>query len=205
MTDEADYGVVCPECGTTIAFGSDSCPGCGFAFSQPKASFARVPAAVADPAAVEVVPGLADFYARRRGVAKGEVVAAGFWIRVAAFLIDNLLLDFVAGISILLVKTITRPSTPASAIVALPLVVLVVLGLFLYEPLMTAGQARGTLGKQVVGVAITDLDGNRISLGRSFARCLLKIVPLFWLPIPFRADKRGLHDLIAGTLPQKTV
>jgi len=51
---------------------------------------------------------------------------------------------------------------------------------------------------------IVNLDGSRIGFGRALLRWLGSVLNgmtlgLGFLVVAFRADKRGLHDLIAGT------
>jgi uncharacterized RDD family membrane protein YckC len=89
-------------------------------------------------------------------------------------------------------------------------------GLLLFELLIVAGAAvlyatfessamQGTPGKRVLGLAVTDLHGNRISfargIGRFFGRYLSSIILLFgYLIVAFTPRKQALHDMICGTL-----
>jgi uncharacterized RDD family membrane protein YckC len=62
-----------------------------------------------------------------------------------------------------------------------------------------------TFGKRIFNTYVVRLDGSPVGLSRALARELSKYVlsiPLgvtYW-PVFFRPDKRGLHDLIAGTI-----
>lgn len=64
---------------------------------------------------------------------------------------------------------------------------------------------QGTLGNMAARVAVTDMQGNRITFGRATLRffamylCLLTIL-IGFLIIAFTKYKQGLHDKIAGTL-----
>ena len=65
-----------------------------------------------------------------------------------------------------------------------------------------AGQ---TPGMRLLRLRVRDPDGEAPSIGRSMARLLglvLSIVPLFagFVPVLFTARRRGLHDLLAGTV-----
>ncbi len=56
-----------------------------------------------------------------------------------------------------------------------------------------------------LGIAVTDLDGRRISFGRATARhwsTILSTLILLvgWLMAGFTKRKQALHDMIAGTL-----
>jgi uncharacterized RDD family membrane protein YckC len=66
----------------------------------------------------------------------------------------------------------------------------------------TAGQ---TPGMRLMALRVTGPDGEHPGLARSVLRLIglgLAIVPLFagFLPVLFDARRRGLHDLIAGTV-----
>ncbi len=75
-----------------------------------------------------------------------------------------------------------------------------------YFAALEASALRATLGKLVVGVKVTTLDGQRIGLGQATARLLAK----FGLSLPplglgfvlagVDARRQGLHDRVAGTL-----
>ena len=61
-----------------------------------------------------------------------------------------------------------------------------------------------TLGMRALGLQIIDVYGDRPSPGRCLARCLgylagLATLFLGFLWMGFDAEKRGLHDWIAGT------
>jgi uncharacterized RDD family membrane protein YckC len=70
----------------------------------------------------------------------------------------------------------------------------------LYDVLLN-GTFGATLGKMAVGAKIIGVDGSRLgytrALVRSLAERLTLLVGFLW--ILARADKRGLHDLVAGT------
>ncbi|MBI4576092.1 MAG: protein kinase [Planctomycetes bacterium] len=62
----------------------------------------------------------------------------------------------------------------------------------------------GTPGKRLLGLRVVRVDGGRVGLGRSVARLLgycASAAPccLGFVVIPFHPEKRGFHDLIAGT------
>lgn len=76
---------------------------------------------------------------------------------------------------------------------------------WLYAALFMCSPAQGTLGQLLFNLKVTDVAGRRISFlratGRYFAQILSTLL-LFvgYLMIAFHPQKRGLHDLIAGTL-----
>ena len=67
---------------------------------------------------------------------------------------------------------------------------------------------QGTWGKQILGIKVTDLQGNRITVGRAIARYFAKVITGLTLGIgllmPLFTDKKQtLHDMIAGCLALK--
>jgi len=62
-----------------------------------------------------------------------------------------------------------------------------------------------TPGMRAMHVLVTKVDGGALSLGRSIVRVMwlgLCIIPFFlgFLPVLFNERRRGLHDLVAGTV-----
>ncbi|PYV08295.1 MAG: hypothetical protein DMG23_13885, partial [Acidobacteria bacterium] len=65
-----------------------------------------------------------------------------------------------------------------------------------------------TLGKKLVGIIVTDVNGNRITFGRANARYWSKFISAVLLYIGFimvaaTRRKQALHDLCASTLVVK--
>jgi uncharacterized RDD family membrane protein YckC len=80
----------------------------------------------------------------------------------------------------------------------------------LYYSLLESSAWQGTLGKKALGLAVTDLEGRRISFGRAVGRWFAKIISSLTLLIGyimagFTAKKQALHDMIAGTLVIKQI
>jgi uncharacterized RDD family membrane protein YckC len=117
---------------------------------------------------------------------------AGFWIRVVALLIDELLL---LALFFLLLKMV---GGPASVIVFLIVIAL-------YFPLMESSGSQGTIGKGMCALAVTETSGYRISFLRALVRLVGRLAfnllfGLGYLLVAFTPRKRGLHDYIAGTV-----
>ncbi len=67
---------------------------------------------------------------------------------------------------------------------------------------------QGTLGKVLLRIKVSNIDGSRISVGKSIIRNLFKIVSMIILGIGFimaaiTKNKQGLHDIVAKTLVLK--
>jgi Tfp pilus assembly major pilin PilA/uncharacterized membrane protein YeaQ/YmgE (transglycosylase-associated protein family) len=76
---------------------------------------------------------------------------------------------------------------------------------WLYFALMESSAGQGTIGKRVVGIVVTDLNGDRIGFGRAtgryFGKILSSIILLIgYLMAAFTQRKQGLHDMLASTL-----
>ena len=141
---------------------------------------------------------------------------AGFWIRTAAIIIDNVLLTIVTIVIIATVILVamalqqnyfetlgdetvwTAGWTAGDTLNTLHTLLIATYGI-----LMVAAFS-GTVGKLVLGMRIVRTDGSRVSLGRAALRYvaqILSVLTLFigYLMVAFRKDKRSLHDIIADT------
>ena len=140
-----------------------------------------------------------------------DVAYGGFWIRVVAYLIDGILLNIVFGIIGVIVgvsmipidPTNTDPMASMEHMGRFQLVALVVT--WLYFALMESSPRGATVGKMVLGLRVVDEQGNRISFARATGRFFAKFVSTIilmigYLMVAFTERKRGLHDMIAGTL-----
>src|SRR5678810_333741 len=120
----------------------------------------------------------------------------GFWARVLASLVDGVVcftlivaaaaaLAMLGGIGMALI-------TPVSMV--LPVA---------YYALMQSSARQATFGKSLLGMKVATAGGDRMSLGRSIARELAKIVSyipfaLGFLLAAFTSRKQALHDMIAS-------
>jgi uncharacterized RDD family membrane protein YckC len=131
----------------------------------------------------------------------------GFWIRVVAALIDGIVLTItfaVIGAVSGLDFFSSDPEHFDSRAVALQVVLN-----WLYEALLTSSERGATLGKMAVGLRIVTEQGERLSFLRATGRYFAKYVSALilgvgFLMVAFTDRKRGLHDMIAGTVVIKT-
>ena len=127
---------------------------------------------------------------------------AGFWIRLAAHLIDFILLNTVE------VALEYAISLPLGLSAVIQQVVGVILSLALcYFYYVEIPMRRGTtIGKKIFGIYVLDARTGLIftkkqAIARLFAYLLsYAIVGCGFLMAAFHPQKRGLHDLIAGTV-----
>lgn len=124
---------------------------------------------------------------------------AGFWRRFAAYYVDGIVV-MVAAVLILLPFMFNESLAMIGGVVA----VVFYLG---YFPVMHSTALQATVGKLLLGVKVTDRDGNRISIGRSLGRFLgmIFVSSLLTLGVGYliagaTERRQALHDMIAGTL-----
>ncbi|MDM7998471.1 MAG: RDD family protein [Dehalococcoidia bacterium] len=153
--------------------------------------------------------------------AAGAVQYAGFWRRLAAAIIDGLIMGAVQSVLQVILTSAgvinldkfmedleANPDTvdlgPLMAMFWILGVVMFFVQL-LYFAIMESSSKQATLGKMVLGIVVTDYEGRRISFGRALGRNLGKIISqiiLFigYFMIAFTQKKQGLHDMMASTL-----
>ena len=139
---------------------------------------------------------------------ESSVVYAGFWLRLVAALVDALVMFipfcFIAFIVTVVVKFVsaTKGYEPASAILTvLPPVTIV--AAWLYFAVMESSPWQATLGKKLLGLYVTDIKGQRLSLiratGRTFAKYLSAVTAgVGYLLCGFTEKKQALHDIVAS-------
>jgi len=204
--------VFCSKCGAQNFATAQSCQKCGGGLSVGLAPMPRA------------VP--AQAYATAPAVAYAAVPTSrygGFWLRLLAHLIDHVILGAIAAplFFMLVLPSIVRVINEAErnrepspeliiAIVSSVFIyiVLAFVGQWLYEALLTSSSWQATLGKRVLQLKVTDEFGNRIGFGRATGRFFAKILSSMFFCIGFimvglTDRKRGLHDMLAGTLVMK--
>ena len=139
---------------------------------------------------------------------------AGFWRRLAAGLIDGVLLIvayFVASFTIgVIYGAITGRGGDEMSDIAANVIAYVawaatgILG-WLYYALMERSFKQATLGKMALGIVVTDAQGRRVSFARATGRYFGKIISgiilyIGYIMIAFTEKKQGLHDIMADCL-----
>jgi uncharacterized RDD family membrane protein YckC len=151
------------------------------------------------------------------------VRVAGFWQRLAATIVDAVVLSGVLLVlgtltALVLGHPLPRPSQLGPDYVvdmavnggglAVALLVMAALVAFAYFFLFTALRGQ-TFGKHLLHVKVIDAFGERPSLVRALVRTLaygpsLVLLALGFLWIGFDREKRGLHDWLADTYVVKS-
>ncbi len=142
---------------------------------------------------------------------------AGFWLRLAAHIIDHFVLGFVIGaivsftmlvmgISASFLEDMDNPATQMivisfSTVVGVSALVVT----WLYYAMMESSSYQGTLGKLALSMKVTDANGEKVSFAQATGRFFGKFLSSFilyigYIMIAFTEKKQGLHDILAGTL-----
>ena len=178
---------MCPVCGVSLPEGASVCSACGHRLSDAAPESSR------------------------------RVVYAGFWLRLLAYALDTIVVSLVTTptISAVLRNFGLGDLTPAQffdsafmqqhagPIFLANVITLIEMGL--YSSLLESSPWQATLGKRVVGLRVTDLNGQRLSFGRATTRYFAKMLSALSLMIGyvmagFTEKKQALHDLLVGTL-----
>lgn len=126
---------------------------------------------------------------------------AGFWIRVVAFIVDAVIVGFVANLLNGLVSggdEMTRRSGLST-----------LLGIAYYAYFWSASGEGRTLGMRLFKLKVVRTDGAPLTVGGALVRYVGLVVSFVCLFIgvvwvAFDADKQGWHDKIAGTYVVRT-
>lgn len=131
---------------------------------------------------------------------------AGFWRRLVAMLLDGMLLFFpqailrvLLGLPVLSYDDEWGDKTALTAEacgLALALV---------YCATLEASGGQGSLGQQMMGLAVTDSHGRRIGFGRALARQFAKVLSTLLCGVGYllqlwNGKRQTLHDMICGCL-----
>jgi uncharacterized RDD family membrane protein YckC len=201
----------CAKCGIRVEEGQRFCQACGHEVGAPVIA---VPATVG---AIPPAPVSGGTYSVPR------LPYGTFWARLVAYVIDSLIIGlpsmialfaalfFLGGFGVMLHRTHPDPDAVRAMMATLvPIFLLGMLALmaihWLYFAGMESSARQGTIGKSVMSLRVSDLEGKRISFGHATGRFFAKIVSgmipflIGYLMAAFTEKKQALHDLIAGTL-----
>jgi uncharacterized RDD family membrane protein YckC len=150
-----------------------------------------------------------------------QMMYAGFWWRVLAYIIDaiilyvpNLLISNLVGLGARQAMIMSAPQRGGQLDIAALLSVMfagMALSLalnWIYFAALESSKYQASLGKKVCGLVVTDLNGARIGFGRATGRYFGKILSAIIIYIGFMMAgwtqrKQALHDQLAGTLVWK--
>jgi uncharacterized RDD family membrane protein YckC len=137
-------------------------------------------------------------------------VYAGFWYRFLAYILDGLIsaciffpLGLILGLA--MVASGEDPDSPPMLMIRLGVNALSVMATWLYYAICESSSWQGTVGKKILGLRVTDMDGRAIGFGKATGRHFGKMISglilgIGFIMIAFTERKQGLHDLMANTL-----
>ena len=145
---------------------------------------------------------------------------AVFWQRALAFVIDFMLIALLNMFLVIPLATVLglRESKGTdevrSAFVMFLLgaylvtTIVVIIAAWLYYALSESSPKQATIGKKLLGIQVTDMDGGRIDFQTASIRFFGKIISAAlagagFIMAPFTPQYQALHDVIAKTLVVK--
>jgi len=123
----------------------------------------------------------------------------GFWIRVLAYFIDAAILTSV-GIAIGIIFIFLEMEMNSLLINIFGLV-----PGWIYFSVLESSSWQASVGEKALDLKVVDKNGGRISFGRATGRHFAKIISTLiifigYIMVGWTKSKKGLHDMIAGTL-----
>ena len=186
----------CVSCGNLCSTSAKFCPKCGH------------------PNPTESLKTLTE-QVKNKSTQLSTITYAGFRKRFFAFLIDFFItwvISIIIGVIILAclyfspLQMYIRDDFDGS--ITLISVISIVLVQWLYFSIMESSSSQATLGKNALGIKVTDLQGNKISFLKAFTRTFIKLItilpgPMFpftiitiivYFSVALTEKKQGLHD-----------
>lgn len=183
----------CPRCGALAQVHMPFCGMCGAPIDQS-----------AEPYAVQHVPSST--------AAPQQVRYGGFWVRLVAMILDNILLltvAFVADVILLMIVSAASDHMPDDNSAGSLFYVILTAVSWLYYTIMESSPKQATFGKMALRLKVTDEHGKRISFARANGRYWGKLLSsLFFCAGYIMAarsqKKQALHDRLSGCLVVST-
>lgn len=177
----------CAQCGQWISDGEGACSRCGA-----PAHGAAVGAFTAEAVAATLSP------------PAPAIRYAGFWRRFSTGLVDGLVMFFPTSIvRVLLGENILSTANPWTDLDAMRGTIVNLLLYWIYCAALESSPGQGTLGQQLLGLRVRDLQLRRISFVRATARHFGQWLSLFTCCVGYLLNlwtgkRQTLHDLVAG-------
>jgi eukaryotic-like serine/threonine-protein kinase len=144
-----------------------------------------------------------------------SVEYAGFWLRWIASWIDGLILCVPWLITVYyFIRLFYDPSRDEETSIVVNWIAFLIANLvftlpsWLYYAIMESSPTRATVGKMVLGIVVTNLEGNKISFAQATGRHFAKIISAMilyrgYFMAGFTEKKQALHDLMTRCLVVK--
>ena len=132
---------------------------------------------------------------------------ASFDQRLMAWAIDVFLIATLYAVLIFLSFLFLQQQT-VRVVFLVGMAVLIPLTKLIYNIFADASKNQGTIGKKLMDIKVSDLNGQRVNLSTSLIRNLAKIISTITFGIGyvysfFNKKQQCLHDVMAGTLVMK--
>jgi uncharacterized RDD family membrane protein YckC len=180
----------CSRCGTWASDDATLCPLCGVAL-QDDGLRLQAAGAAAEAGAHATVTSIVSY--------------GGFWRRLAAVIVDSIILWFPAATFRVMIGVDPFTSFDFGSTSAWTgTLAEYVIGWF-YAALLIASPMRGTLGLQVMDLEVTDTHGRPVSFARATWRYWAQLLSLFTLGFGYLMQlatprRQTLHDFLSGTV-----
>jgi uncharacterized RDD family membrane protein YckC len=197
LTGHTGGDLYCGKCGALIADGADKCDACGEPINRADERGDSRQASANPPK---------------------RIAYAGFWLRAIAFILDLVIITL-ASFPVLwkLIEENVGPQPSAHDYIAfyssgtrqaIAFQLLLQLICWLYFAAFESSRWQATPAKRILGLFVTDLNGQRISFARATGRYIGKALEDLTLFIGFAmagftAKKQALHDIVASCLVLK--
>lgn len=144
--------------------------------------------------------------------ASDDIVYAGFWRRLGAYVIDSLIITvafYLVVLAAVLIMATTGEWNAESAEAGMWFVFLLLplyyIGAALYYGLQESSRHQATVGKRALGIKVADSQGRRLTRGNAIGRwfaAALSYLTLYvgFIMAAFTERKRALHDIVAETI-----
>jgi len=138
-----------------------------------------------------------------------DCIYAGFWKRLIAFIIDLVIMMFGSiGFSILTGYWFMLSNTVPSDNYIFYKVLFIFSFIFfpwVYMVSFETSKYKATVGKLLVGIEVTDVAGNRITILKATGRHFAKIITILtfglgFLVICITDTRQSIHDILSNTL-----
>jgi len=192
----------CTDCGNQVMPTMRICPQCG------SKAFSDTPRPLQNAASAQSpTQALSQSFQSGSIGSNNAPIYAGFWERLAASLIDSIVITFICYIAAGILgvgMTAFGMSVRTPRGEAFIMLVWWVMSLF-YHASMEAGPQGATLGKRWMTLRVVNMHYQQISIwqavGRFFGRVVSVLTIFFgYLIQPFTAHRQTLHDMMCGSL-----
>lgn len=197
----------CQSCGAEARSTYKFCPVCGeasFSGSKPGSAVTQVPATPLNPLPTRSGPQSPASSQNGASIDVSAMQYAGFWRRAGSLVLDGIFVTLLTlPIFFLFFFLIDAMENEDAAV--LIFYALSISAVFIYYGVQESGEHQATWGKRIMGLVVSDMQGQRITLGRAFGRHLgrflsMMLMYLGYVLALFTERRQTLHDKLSGTV-----